>query len=354
MPAQGYILVGVFVTLLCLSVVDLNRAGVFRAYYRRRCHESLTGTALHPVVDLSLPISVQCDTERSLATRPRRSRSPPFESKAITLTQQYVCQINSHHHIKVRAPETGYLRAIPIREGPDGKAGRFAVRGQDRCADEEKPDAENEDKVVSIKAPFDGAVDRLSHQQGSLVRKGETLTTLSDNSLMWVYFNVPEARYLEYNAANLAQQQDDLKIELVLANGDKFDQLGKLGAIGADFNSATGNVSFRADFPNPNGLLRHGQTGTMLISRVQKDAIVIPQRAAFEFLDKRYIYVVDKDDVAHRREIVIQNELEDMFVVKTGVGVDDKIVIDGIRAVNDGEKVKYDNLDPMKVVAKRK
>ena len=90
--------------------------------------------------------------------------------------------------------------------------------------------------MVSIKAPFDGVVGRLPRQQGSLVQKGETLTTLSDNSLMWVYFNVPEARYLEYKSANLDQHKDDLKIELVLANGNKFHQLGKLGAIGAEFN----------------------------------------------------------------------------------------------------------------------
>ena len=79
-----------------------------------------------------------------------------------------------------------------------------------------------------------------------------------------------------------------------------------------------GNIAFRADFPNPDRLLRHGQTGTVLISQVLNDAIVIPQRATLEVLDKRYVYVVDKDDVAHRREIVIQNEVEDQFVVRTG------------------------------------
>ena len=90
----------------------------------------------------------------------------------------------------------------------------------------------------------------------------------------------------------------------MLANGNKFQQIGKIGAIEAEFNNETGNIPFRADFPNPDGLLRHGQTGTVLIRRVLKDAIVIPQRATFEVLDKRYVYVVDKDDVVHQREIV--------------------------------------------------
>ena len=71
-----------------------------------------------------------------------------------------------------------------------------------------------------------------------------------------------------------------------------------------------------------------------------KNAIVIPQRATFEIQDKRYVYVVDKDDVAHRREIVVQNELDDSFVIKAGVGVGDRIVLEGIRQVRDGEKVE--------------
>ena len=122
----------------------------------------------------------------------------------------------------------------------------------------------------------------------------------------------------------------------MLANGSKFPQAGKIGAIEAKFNNETGNIPFRADFPNPDRLLRHGQTGTVLISRVLNDAIVIPQRATFEILDKRYVYVVDKDDVVHQREIAIRNDgLDDIFVIKKGLDVDDKIVLEGVREVHD-------------------
>ena len=61
--------------------------------------------------------------------------------------------------------------------------------------------AEAELNFTKVKAPFDGIVDRLHEQQGSLIKEGDILTTLSDNSVMWVYFNVPEARYLEYMAS---------------------------------------------------------------------------------------------------------------------------------------------------------
>ncbi len=320
------------------------------------------------------------------------------ESKPVTLTQQYVCQIHSQRHIKVCALEKGYLEAITIKEGQQVKEGdqMFKVIPilYQKMADAERAEANlarleynytkklHEDKVVSqnevalleaklakaeakaqqakaeldfatVKAPFDGIVDRLQHQQGSLVEEGEILSTLSDNSVMWVYFNVPEARYLEY-MANLKKDKEDLKIELMLANGSKFDQLGKIGAIEADFNNTTGTVMFRADFPNPDRLLRHGQTGTVLISRVQQGAIVIPQRATFEVLQKRYVYVIDDENVAHQREIVVQNELEDVFVIKNGLDVTDKIVLEGIRQVRDGDKVEYEDRQSDQVVANLK
>ena len=220
--------------------------------------------------------------------------------------------------------------------------------------DKEKLDPENKDKVLPVRAAFDGSVGGLPLQHGSLVKRGQTLTTLSDNSHMWVYFNVPETRFLEYDSASLSEHADDLKIELVLANGKKFGQHGKLGAIGADFNSATGNIPIRVDFPNPERLLRHGQTGTVLISQVQKDAIVIPQSASFEDLGDRYVYVVDKDNAIHRREIVVENEVDDQLVIKSGVGVNDKIVLDGLHHLREGDKVQYDERQPQQVVAQRK
>ena len=148
--------------------------------------------------------------------------------------------------------------------------------------------------------------------------------------------------------------KDELKIELVLANGQKFEHLGKIGAIEADFNNETGNIPFRADFPNPDRLLRHGQTGTVLISRVQNDAIVIPQRATFEVLSKRYVYVVDNEDVVHQREIKYSNELDDIFVIKSGLGVNDKIVLEGLRQIRDGDKVEYEDRAAEQVAANLK
>lgn len=317
-------------------------------------------------------------------------------SKQVIITQQYVCQIHSRRHIEIQALQTGYLEEIPVSEGQRVKKGdlMFKVRP---ILYQSKLDAENAearlaklqlsyaqqlaaDKVVSqnevklreaelakaqakamlagaeldfatVKAPFDGIIDRLHEQHGSLVEEGDVLTTLSDNNVMWVYFNVPEARYLEYMAD---PKKDDIQIELVLANGKTFDSPGKIGAIEADFNNETGNIPFRADFPNSDHLLRHGQTGTILIHKVVNDALVIPQRAVFENLAKRYVYVLDKDDVAHQREIGIGNELEDLFVIDEGLAANDRIVLEGVRQVRDGEKVECEELLPEQVASQLK
>ncbi len=206
---------------------------------------------------------------------------------------------------------------------------------------------------TNVKAPFDGIVDRLHEREGSLIKDGDTLTTLSDNSVMWAYFDVPEERYLEYMAAR-KQHQEEEKIELELANHDRFPQPGKIGAIDPRFKDDTANIPFRADFPNPDGLLRDGQSGTILMHRKVHDATVIPMLATYEIKDERYVYVVDEDDVVHRREIVIENEMDDIFVIKKGVGVGDRIVLEGIQEVRDGDKVESEFRRPEELIGKPK
>ncbi len=184
-------------------------------------------------------------------------------AKDVVSTQQYVCQIHSHRHIEVRAMESGYLEEIPVREGQLVKKGDTMFQvvptlyqakldaevAEAQLVEIELNNTEKlfQQKVVSqpevalakaklakaqakvqlaraelnfanVKAPFDGIVDHQRHQHGSLIAEGDILTTLSDNDIMWVYFNQPEARYLEYIAD---KNRGDLKIELMLAKANK-------------------------------------------------------------------------------------------------------------------------------------
>ncbi|MBL9094519.1 MAG: efflux RND transporter periplasmic adaptor subunit [Planctomycetaceae bacterium] len=316
--------------------------------------------------------------------------------KDVVSTQQYVCQIHSRRHIEVRALEEGYLEEIRVKEGQAVTKGDLMFKivpilykakvdmeiAEARASQIEYDNgqklfkqnivseqelallsakltkaqakvqlAQAELNFTNITAPFDGIVDKQYEQQGSLIEEGDMLSTLSDNSVMWAYFNVPEARYLEY-----MQDPDkkDLRIELVLANHAKFAHGGEIGAIEADFNNTTGNIAFRADFANPDRLLRHGQTGKVLVHRTLKNVLVIPQRATFEILARRYVYVVGEDDVIHQRDITVQSEMDDIFVLKDGLKEGDKIILEGIRQVRDGEKAEYEFRDPAEVLSNLK
>ncbi|MBA2116836.1 efflux RND transporter periplasmic adaptor subunit [Bremerella alba] len=320
--------------------------------------------------------------------------------KDVISTQQYVSQIHSCKHIEVRALEGGYLEEVRINEGEMVKKGElmfkivptlYQARLDSEIAEAnrieiELQNAQNllEKNIVSpqelaikkaelakvkakvalaqaelnftnVRAPFEGIVDRQLVQLGSLVEEGEVLTTFSDNSVMWVYFNVPETRYLEYKRQldldkAAGNGEEHLQIELKLANGEIFPQPGKIGAIEADFNNTTGNIAFRADFDNPSGLLRNGQTGTILIHRTLKDVIVIPQRATYEILAKRYAFVIDKDNIVRQRDIEIRSEQPDIFVIKKGLEEEDKIILEGIRQVRDGDHIEYEFRAPEEVL----
>jgi membrane fusion protein (multidrug efflux system) len=201
-----------------------------------------------------------------------------------------------------------------------------------------------------VKAPFDGIMDRFQVRLGSLVDEGDLLTTLSDNSKMWVYFNVPEAEYLSYKQHT---KKDSLtRVNLLMANNQMFSHSGLVETIEADFNNETGNIAFRATFPNPEALLRHGETGNIQMTVPLKDAIIIPQKATFEILEKKYVFVVTPDKVVHQREINIGAEMPDLYIISKGLKENERILLEGIRKVKDGDKLgEYQYEDPKKVIA---
>lgn len=311
----------------------------------------------------------------------------------VPTTRGYVCQIHSRRHIEVRALDQGYLQEIPVHEGQSVHTGQLlfkllpvvyrarldsnraqlhlaeihlrntqqlfeqhVVSDQELALAEAERDrvkaeadlADAEFRFTNVVAPFDGIIDRQYIQQGSLVSEGDMLTTVSDNAVMWVYINVPEADYLAFrslpNAINPENPQllklSGASIGLRLANGEMFAHTaGDTVTVESDFDNQTGNIQFRADFPNPENVLRHGQTGTLLINETLHDVLVIPQRATFEILDKQYVYVVGTDRVVHQREITVAHESNDIFVIGSGLTAGERIVLEGVRQVHDGQRL---------------
>jgi membrane fusion protein (multidrug efflux system) len=197
---------------------------------------------------------------------------------------------------------------------------------------------------TDIRAPFDGIVGKFHVRLGSLLDEGELLTTLSDNSKMWVYFNVPEAEYLDYTSSGSLNNLP--KVILQMANNKKFDNPGVIETIEADFNNETGNIAFRATFPNPKRILRHGETGNVLMPHFLKDAMLIPQKATFDILDKKFVFVIDENGIVHSRQITIGEEMPHLYVVTEGLSEKDKILFEGLRKVRDKDKIAYSFIKP--------
>lgn len=320
----------------------------------------------------------------------------PIRMDTLT-TREYVCQIKAIQHIELRALESGYLEKIFVDEGQFVKKGEmmFQILPIQYKAEYQKAKAEAnyaeieyenarvlaDSNVISkvqlalvnakfekakaelelarvhlsfaeIRAPFSGLMDRFQARLGSLLDDGDLLSTMSDISTLWVYFNVPEAEYLDYKMS--AKKDSVMKVKLKMANNEIFGYIGKVEAIEADFNNETGNIAFRATFANPKGLLRHGETGNAIIEVPLKNALIIPQKATFEVLDKRYVFVVDKDKVVKARRIIVANELPDLYVIKSGLAETDKILLEGLRIVTENDKINYTFEDPKKVLSNLK
>lgn len=314
--------------------------------------------------------------------------------KDMKLNDEYVCQIRAIQHIELRSLEKGYLQKKYIDEGQFVRKGQmlFQIKPNIYKADVDKSQAEvdlakielqNNNALVAkdiisktesamsaaklakseaelemseahlgfteVRAPFNGLVGKFGDiRTGSLLDEGDLLTTLSDNHKMWVYFNVPEARYLNYmknKRKNISQA-----VQLKMANQEVYPEAGKIETIESDFSNTSGNIAFRAGFNNPHLLLRHGETGNILWPKVIKNAIIIPQKSTFEVLDKKFILVVDKKGVLHEREIEVAEEAPHIFILKSGISPNEMYLIEGQNKLSRGDKIKYKILDPQTVI----
>lgn len=301
-----------------------------------------------------------------------------------SVTKDYVAQIHAYQHIELRALEKGYLEKIFVDEGQTVKKGQpmFQIKPPIYQADLNKSEAEAnyvgieykntktlaDSNIVSpnelalakakyaqaqanvslarthlqftsINAPFTGIMDHFQGRLGSLVNEGDLLTTLSDNSKMWVYYNVPEAEYLAYKEH--LKSDSALHVRLLMANNEVFKYPGIVKTIEADFNNETGNIAFRATFPNPNGLLRNGETGSVLMTVPLNHVMLIPQKVTLEVLEKKYVFLVDKNNVVHQQEVTVGAEMPDLFIITGGLKPTDRFLLEGIRKVKDGDKISY-------------
>lgn len=200
---------------------------------------------------------------------------------------------------------------------------------------------------AEIKAPFDGIINRIPHKTGSLIEEETLLTTLSNNREVYVYFNVSEKDYLDY--ASSKGEGNSKEVSLVLANGAMYNYNGIIETTESEFDKSTGNIAFRAKFPNPENLLKHGGSGKVLVKTELKNAILIPQKSTFEIQGNIYVFVVNADSTVQQRQIKPTARLSQLYVIEPALQTSDRIIYEGIQKVKDGDKVQTETVSFSKI-----
>lgn len=199
--------------------------------------------------------------------------------------------------------------------------------------------AQNHLAFTRIQAPFDGIIDRIPLKAGSLIEEGTLLTDLSDISSMYAYFSFPENEYLRYERGRKEKGYGQ-PVKLVLADGLSYPYAGRIETVEGQIEQSTGSIDFRARFPNPQKLLRHGATAKLYIGSAVDSVLLVPQQAVFTIQDKSYVYLVDSHDKLHMRSFVPLTRFSHYYVVRQGLQNGQRILYEGTQSAHDGLQIK--------------
>lgn len=184
---------------------------------------------------------------------------------------------------------------------------------------------------TTVTSPSDGVVGTIDYREGSLASPSMALTTVSDNSEVYAYFSFNEKDLLKFSDSGIKSMP---KVKLQLADGSIYPEEGEVVTISGVIDGSTGAASARALFPNPNGVLRSGNTGNVLIPRVTKDALVIPQKSTYELQDRRYVFTLNDSNYTVPTPIVVSPYSDGQnFVVTSGLKPGDRVVTEGVGTV---------------------
>ena len=220
----------------------------------------------------------------------------------------------------------------------------LTAKAQLAQAEAQRVNAANNLSYTVVKAPANGVVGTLPYRVGALVSASipQPLTTVSDNSDVYVYFSMTENQLLNLtrkygSIANTLKNMPD--IQLQLNDGSIYDQTGRIESISGIIDSSTGSVQLRAAFPNKGGLLHSGGAGSIILPVNYTDCIVVPQVATFELQDKVYVYkVVDGKATSSMIDVEkINNGRE--YIVKSGLVPGDVIVAEGVGLLREGTPI---------------
>ncbi|WP_432672453.1 efflux RND transporter periplasmic adaptor subunit [Flavobacterium sp. SM2513] len=308
-----------------------------------------------------------------------------------TIYEEYTANLEGQQNVEIRPKVNGFIQKIYVDEGQMVKKGQLLFKletetlSQDAGAakamvqaaqvevDRLKPLVDR--KIISnvqletakaklaqaksaygsvaanigygtITSPVNGVVGSLPYREGSLVSATSEmpLTTVSDSKVMRAYFTMNEKQLLSFNrifkGANTVEKLKNVpEVSLLLVDDSEYNVKGKIATINGLVNPQTGTTEFRAEFNNPEGLLRSGSTGIIRLPIVQKDVIIVPQNAVFEVQGKQLIYVVGEGNKV-KSTIITTNGVSGMnFIVTDGLSEGDVVVVEGASKLKDDMEI---------------
>ncbi|MDE7070215.1 MAG: efflux RND transporter periplasmic adaptor subunit [Alistipes sp.] len=221
----------------------------------------------------------------------------------------------------------------------------LTAKAQLAQAEAQRVNAANNLSYTVVKAPSAGVVGTLPYRVGALVSPSlpQPLTTVSDNSSMYVYFSMNENRLLDLTREHGSMEKALAAlpaVQLLLSDGSLYEREGRIESISGVIDQTTGSVQLRAVFPNEGRLLHSGSTGNILLPHTYRDALVVPQGATFELQDKIYVYKVE-NGVASSANIAaskLNNGRE--YIVTDGLAPGEVIVAEGVGLLREGTPIK--------------
>lgn len=203
-------------------------------------------------------------------------------------------------------------------------------------------------QYTMITSPAEGTIGTFPFRVGSLVSSStvEPLTTVSNTVNMYAYFSFNEKEFLNLTKGVEGKNQQEKfarlpDVLLVMADNSIYEKAGRIETASGLINVQTGAVNVRASFPNADGTLRSGGSGSIRIPQIMDSVIVIPQKTSYELQGKHFVYVVGAGNKVRNTEIeVLEGNLKDSYVVTGGLNIGDQIVLEGIAALRNDTEIK--------------
>lgn len=342
----------------------------------------------------ALFIVASCGKKQEQAQQPQGPVPFPVQTIApqdAVVYEEYTANLEGQQNVEIRPKVNGFIQKIYVDEGQHVKKGQLLFKletqtlSQDAAAAKAAVDAAQVEverlkplvdrKIISnvqletakaklaqakaayssvaanvgygtITSPVDGVVGSLPYKEGSLVSATSEmpLTTVSDSRIVRAYFTMNEKQLLNFTRIFKGPTlQDKLKntpeVSLLLVDGSEYDQKGKLTAVNGLVNPTTGTTEFRAEFPNPEGILRSGSSGIVRLPIEKDNAILVPQNAVIDMQGKQMIYVVGKDNTVTSRIITTSTTSGKDFIVTDGLKAGEVIVVEGATKLKEGQQI---------------